>query len=215
MRIALVTENPEYADLLKRAADNLSYPISAHLTSIAALRLTLKKIEADIVVVAATQINSRKLRQIARIHQTTPRPIAVFVNQSDASTMNAALKSGISAFIVDGLKAERVKAVLDLAVIRFHETQTLQKQLQEVNTTPAERRLIRQAIEILMNKAHVSENGAYQGLYKMALNRNKRVADIALFIVTGEQFLAQAPSSAGNSFSAANVVSRNEFTAAA
>jgi len=214
MRIALATENLEYADLLKRAASNLSYDIPAHVTSIAALRLTLKKIEADIVVVATTQINSRKLRQIARIHQTHPCPIAVFVNQSDASTINAALKSGISAFVVDGLKAERVKAVLELAVIRFHETQTLQKQLQEINTTPAERSLIRQAIEILMNKAHVSENAAYQGLCKMALNRNKRVADIALFIVTGEQFLGHNTHFiAGNS--AVNVVSMNEFTAAA
>ena len=213
MHIALVTENPEYAELIKQAASNLSHRISAQVTSIPALRAALKRVETDVVVVAATQINSRKLRQIARIHQTHPRPIAMFVNKSDSSTINAALKSGISAFVVDGLRAERVKAVLDLAVIRFHETQTLQKQLQEANTTPTERSLIRQAIEILMNKAHVSENAAYQGLYKMALNRNKRVADVAMFIVRGEQFLAHSP--VGNSFLAVNHVSRDEFTTAA
>ncbi|HWQ95332.1 MAG TPA: ANTAR domain-containing protein [Gammaproteobacteria bacterium] len=213
MHIALVTENPEYAELIKQAASNLSHRISAQVTSIPALRAALKRVETDVVVVAATQINSRKLRQIARIHQTHPCPIAMFVNKSDSSTINAALKSGISAFVVDGLRAERVKAVLDLAVIRFHETQTLQKQLQEANTTPTERSLIRQAIEILINKAHVSENAAYQALYKMALNRNKRVTDVAMFIVTGEQFLAHSP--VGNSFLAVNHVSRDEFTTAA
>ena len=211
MRIALVTENLEYADLLKRAASNLSYEIRAHVTSITALRAALKKIEADVVVIAAERTARRKLRQIERIYLAHPCPIVMFIQQGDAETISAALKSGISALVVDGLKEDRVKSLIELAIIRFHETQTLQKQMQEVNTTPAERKLIRQAVEILMSKAHISENASSQALHKMALNRNKRTADVATLIVAGERFLAQAR----GPLSAEDHAIRSEFIAAA
>ncbi|MEO6697487.1 MAG: ANTAR domain-containing protein [Gammaproteobacteria bacterium] len=191
MRIALVAESPEYARVLQDAADRLSYPVIVQVTSLPALRATLKSVEADVIVIAVTRTDKRRLRQIERIYHTRPYPIVMFTQQGEAEIISAALKSGISAMVVDGLKSERVKPILDLAIIRFHETQTLQRQLHEVNTTPAERELIRQAAGILMGKAHISENAAQQALYKMALNRNKRTADIAQMLVSGERFQQQ------------------------
>ncbi|MEO6696518.1 MAG: hypothetical protein ABIN45_00750, partial [Gammaproteobacteria bacterium] len=113
MRIALVAESPEYARVLQDAADRLSYPIIVQVTSVSALRTTLKKVEADIIVIAVTRTDKRRLRQIERIYQARPYPIVMFTQQGGTEIISTALKSGISAMVVDGLKSERVKSILD------------------------------------------------------------------------------------------------------
>jgi len=194
MRIMLAVENADYAEPLLYAANKHAYEVVELVTSISALRAVLKKTEADILVIALEQVSHRQLRQIKHLYLSQPRPIVMFTRQSDAPIINAALQAGVSAFVVDGLAAERVKSIVDLAIIRFHETQTLQKQLQDANTTPAERKLIQQAAEILMTRTHISENAARLALHKMALGRNKRMVDVAGVIVNTARFSGQLPS---------------------
>ena len=193
MRIALVVENAEDAELLQRAAHTHAHEVVELVTSIKALRAVLKKTTADILVFALEHIDHRQLRQIERLYLSRPCPIVMFTRQGDAPTINAALKAGISAYIVDGLWLERVKPIMDVAIIRFNETQVLLKELEQANTTAVERTLIRQAADILLQTAHISRNGAQQALRRLALNRNKRTVDVATdFIVREERFLAHA-----------------------
>jgi response regulator NasT len=193
MRIALVVENAEDAELLQSATHKHGHEIVELVTSITALRAVLKKTAADILVFALEHVNHRQLRQIERIYLGQPCPIVMFTRQGDAPTINAALKAGISAYIVDGLWPERVKPIMDVAIIRFNETQLLLNQLEQTHTTAAERRLIGQAAAILMQKARISRNGAQQALRRLALNRNKRTVDVAQdFIVMEQSLLAHA-----------------------
>ena len=193
MRIVLVVENAEDSELLQCAARKHDYEVVELVTSIKALRAVLKKTAADILVFALEHIDHRQLRQIERIYLGHPCPIVMFTRQGDAPTINAALKAGISAYIVDGLWLERVKPIMDVAIIRFNETQVLLKELEQANTTAVERKLIRQAADILVRKAHISQGGAQQALRRLALNRNKRTVDVSTdFIVREERFLAHA-----------------------
>ncbi len=50
-------------------------------------------------------------------HGRPPDPM--FVDRSDTASIEAAVEAGVSAYIVDGLKKERVKPILDMAVSRF------------------------------------------------------------------------------------------------
>lgn len=195
MRIVLVVENAKDAELLQGAARKHAYEVAELVTSIKALRGVLKNTAADILVFALEHIDQRQLRQIERIYLGYPCPIVMFTRQGDAPIINAALKAGISAYIVDGLSPERVKPILDVAVIRFNETQLLLRELEQANTTVVERNLIKQAEDILMKKARLSQSGAHQALRRLALNRNKRTVDIAQdFIVRDERSLAHAVS---------------------
>lgn len=191
MRIVLVVENADYAEPLLYAANKYAYEVVELVTSISALRAVLTKTEVDILVLALEQVSHRQLRQIKHLYLSHPCPIVLFTRRGDAPIINAALQAGVSALVVDGLAAGRVKSIVDLAVIRFHETQTLQKQLQEANTTPAERKLIQQAVEVLMSKTRIPENAARLALYKMALHRNRRMVDVAGLIVGTAQFSGQ------------------------
>jgi two-component system, response regulator / RNA-binding antiterminator len=82
--------------------------------------------------------------------RTVRRPVAMFVDQSDTAMIEAAVDSGVSAYIVDGLRKERVKAILDMAISRFNAFERLRRELAEAKTRLEERKIIERAKGVLM-----------------------------------------------------------------
>ena len=94
--------------------------------------------------------------------------------------------------MVDGLRKERIKPVLDLAVRRFQAFNRLQTELAEARSQLAERKIVDEAKLILMKKRGLSEPEAYKLLRTHAMQSNRRIADIAQAIVTAESLLGGA-----------------------
>ena len=58
----------------------------------------------------------------------------MFVDRADTAEIEAAVEAGVSAYIVDGLKKERVKPILDMAISRFNAFARLTRELSEART---------------------------------------------------------------------------------
>lgn len=190
MRVLLAVEHPDYAEILHRAVQDLAYTVTARVRQLRQLRAVARKTETDIMLLAFDEIDRIKLRHIERAYLVRPCPIVLFTRRGDTEIIDAALKAGVSAFIVDGLRAERIKPIIDTAVIRFNGVQDLLRELEQANTTEQERKLIGQATGILARQAHIPESAAAKALRRLALNRNKRTVDVADCIISGERLLA-------------------------
>ncbi len=117
------------------------------------------------------------------------RPIAMFVDQSDAASIQASVDAGVSAYIVDGLKKERIKPILDLCISRFNAFAQLQDELDRTKSALEERKVIDRAKGILM-KAEGPDRR--RGLRADALHRDareKKIAEIAQSIITASEML--------------------------
>ena len=121
------------------------------------------------------------------------RPIAMFVDQSDAEATGAAIDAGVSAYVVDGLSKQRIKPVLDLAVRRFQAFSRLQRELDEAKNALAERATIDRAKSILMKRRGIDEPAAYALLRGQAMRTNRRIVEIAEAIVTSEALMGDLP----------------------
>jgi response regulator NasT len=108
-----------------------------------------------------------------------PRPIVMFTQDQDRTMIREALKAGVTAYVVDGLSAERIRPIMDVAVARFEQSQALHQELQEARATLAERKVIERAKGILMQQRGCSEDEAYRLLRKAAMDGNKRLAEVA------------------------------------
>ena len=86
--------------------------------------------------------------------------------------------------MVDGLKSDRVKPILDAAVTRFNMFQRMRVELETTKRALEERKLIDRAKGIIMKARKVDEDEAYAILRKAAMDQNKRVADVAQALVT-------------------------------
>jgi response regulator NasT len=103
--------------------------------------------------------------------------------------IGAAIDAGVSAYVVDGLRKDRVKPILDLAIRRFNAFSRLQSELDEARTELAERKIIDRAKTILMESRKLSEPEAYALLRSTAMKQGRRIADVAEALVTAAGLL--------------------------
>jgi response regulator NasT len=95
----------------------------------------------------------------------------------------------VSAYVVDGLKKERVKAILDMAVIRFNAFSRMARELEDARTELQDRKLVDRAKGILMKSRGLSEQEAYGLLRKTAMNQNRKMSEVAQSLVTAAGLL--------------------------
>jgi len=103
----------------------------------------------------------------------------MFSSDDAPDTIRDAMRAGVSAYVVDGLEAARVKAIVEVAVARFDEYQRLREELADANLKLEERKLVERAKGILMKARGMDEDEAFQALRRMAMDRGKRLGEIA------------------------------------
>src|SRR5262245_7930986 len=122
-----------------------------------------------------------------QVSRVVKRPVAMFVDQSDSTMIQASVDAGVSAYIVDGLKKERIKSILDLCISRFNAFSRLQTELEQTKNALEDRKVIDRAKGILMNRKNMTEAQAYDLLRRTAMNENKKIAEIAQSVITASE----------------------------
>ncbi len=149
----------------------------------------IQEIGPDVIVIDLENPNRDVLEQMFQVSQAVQRPVAMFVDKSDASMIEAAMDAGVSTYIVDGLRKERVKPIIDVTISRFNAVDRLRRELEETRSQLAERKVIDRAKGILMKSRGLSEEEAYRLLRKTAMDQNRRVAQVAESLVTAAGLL--------------------------
>jgi response regulator NasT len=150
----------------------------------------IAELEPDVIVIDLGNPNRDMLENMFQLSRVVKRPIAMFVDQSDQASIEAAVDAGVSAYVVDGLKQERVKPILDMAISRFNAFSKMARELAEVRSELESRKVIDRAKGILMRTRGLSEADAYALLRKTAMNQNRKMSEIAESLITAAGLLA-------------------------
>jgi two-component system, response regulator / RNA-binding antiterminator len=149
----------------------------------------IERAEPDVIMVDLENPNRDMLEAFFQLSRSIRRPVAMFVDRSDEASIAASVEAGVSAYVVDGLRKERIKPILELAVSRFNAFARLTRELEEAKGELADRKIIDRAKGILMTSKGLSEDEAYQLLRKTAMSQNRKVSDIAQSLVTAAGLL--------------------------
>jgi response regulator NasT len=149
------------------------------LETAAALVEQIYRLDPDVILIDLDSSSRDVLEQMFQVSRAVRRPIAMFVERSDKATIEAAIDAGVSAYIVDGLKKERVRPILEMTVSRFRAFDRLRTELEETKSALKERKVIEKAKGILMKSRGLDEAAAYALLRKTAMGQGKRLAEIA------------------------------------
>lgn len=144
----------------------------------------IEKMAPDVIVIDLENPSRDSLEYMFQLSRSVKRPIAMFVDDADQTSIEAAIDAGVSAYIVNGLTQERVKPILDLAVSRFNAFARMEKELNEARNELSGRKTIDKAKGILMASKGLSEEQAYKLLRKTAMNKNRKIVEIAESLVT-------------------------------
>jgi response regulator NasT len=153
------------------------YNILAALPPDAELEEQIVRLQPDLIIVDAQ--SDAALKKVVAATANAPRPIVCFTEDNDRRKMHAAIEAGVSAYVVAGLSAERVTAVLDVALARFEVDQKLRHELSETRLKLAERKVIERAKGLLMERHDYSEEDAYRKLRRLAMDKNLKLSEVA------------------------------------
>jgi two-component system, response regulator / RNA-binding antiterminator len=143
----------------------------------------------DIVLIDVASPSRDILEELTLATAPMERPVAMFVDHSDDGMTKAAIEAGMSAYVVDGLRPERLKPILDAAIARFYMVQKMRAELAATRRALEERKMTDRAKGILMRMRGIGEDEAYALMRKTAMDQGRKVADVALALVTAAELL--------------------------
>ncbi|PZO63511.1 MAG: two-component system response regulator [Paracoccus denitrificans] len=179
LKIIVVEPDPDRAAAIVEGIQ-LSTAHDIHvLDSDLDLAAHVTKLSPDIVLIDIADPSRDVLEAMATAAKPTERPVAMFVDRSDEGLTRAAIDAGVSAYVVDGLRANRIKPILDAAIARFNLFSRVRAELDATRAALEERKVIDRAKAILMKARNLDEEAAYALLRKTAMDQGKRIHDIA------------------------------------
>src|SRR5258706_13325917 len=188
-KIAIVDENPVRAAILEEGLRDAGLRNVVRIAEGTNLLARLAALHPDVILIDLETPSRDVLEQMFQVSRVVKRPVAMFVDQSDAASIQAAVDAGVSAYVVDGLKKERVKPILDLCISRFNAFAKLQDELDRTKSALEDRKIIDRAKGILMKLKGLTEDEAYVLLRSTAMREKKKIGEIAQSILTASEML--------------------------
>lgn len=191
LTVLVIDEDQDRASLLEQALRDQDYQVLGRLESTDLMADKVDELKPDIIIIDLDSPDRDVLENMALLNQNCPRPVIMFAEQGDQATIEKAIRSGVSAYIVDGLEQHRIKAILDVAIARFREFQAMRSELSQVHgeltqarTELADRNLTEKAKGLIMKHNKCSEDKAHQAMRKMAMDQQKPLIEVAKSIIS-------------------------------
>ncbi len=181
LKIILVDENSGRSAMLRRALQDQGHEVICRMSSSSQL-IDSNEMNADIP-------DEEVFANLTDVNKNKPKPIVMFTEESNSEMTSSAIKSGVNAYIVDGLEENRVQPIIDVAMARFREFQALKDELDATRNQLSERKAVEKAKGLLMKHKGVNEDDAYKSLRRMAMDKNKRIVDVAESIINAFELL--------------------------
>ena len=189
VKVLLIDDTRTRARVLRKALQDGGYEVVQAAAAPLALLKAVERAQPDVIIIDVDSPSRDVLEHIVVMSQNAPRPIVMFARDPAQETIREAVKAGVSAYVVDGLEAARVKPIIDVACARFEEFQRLRGELAQVRENLSERKLVERAKGILMQRRGLTEEAAFAALRGMAMDRKARLADVARSVIEAADLL--------------------------
>ncbi|RTL64409.1 MAG: ANTAR domain-containing protein [Hyphomicrobiales bacterium] len=189
LKVLVIDENSIRRTLLETGLREAGFSNLTVLDDATGLLERIYALDPDVIIIDLENPRRDVLEQMFQVSKIVRRPIAMFVDHADRDTITSAIDAGVSAYIVDGLKKEHVRSILDMTISRFNAFERLRLELEETKSALKERKVIEKAKGILMKSRDLDESAAYELLRKTAMSSGRRIADVAEGLVNSYDLL--------------------------
>lgn len=189
LRVLVIDESRARAAEICAGLALAGHQVAAVLASSSDLSAQIESIRPDVILIETDSPSRDTLENLAVMNAAMPRPVIIFAQEGDEETIRAAVKAGVSTYVVDGLDPGRLKPVIDVAVASFAEHQALRSELAAATKKLSERKLIDRAKGLLMKSRGMDEAEAYAALRKLAMERAKPMAAVAQDLIDMAKYL--------------------------
>ncbi len=177
--VLVIDESQQRAVEICTGLIKAGHQVAAVLPSALELIARIEEIKPDIILIETESPSRDTLEHLAVMNRDMPRPVVMFSQDDDQTTIRSAIRSGVAAYVVDDFDIDRLRPVVDVAIAHFEEHQSLKRELAETNRKLSERKIIEKAKGILMKSRGMDEEAAYGALRKLAMERSQPLIKVA------------------------------------
>ncbi|MCP5173556.1 MAG: ANTAR domain-containing protein [Moraxellaceae bacterium] len=189
LRVLLVNDTNKQVGSLRTALVQAGCDVVEEVSSALMIPKRVAELKADVVMIDTESPSRDVLEQICVMTQDAPRPIVMVSEDTQPAAIKAAIKAGVSAYVVEDIDAGRLSAVLEVAQARFEQDQALMSQIRQAESKLNERKVVERAKGLLMQLRSMTESEAYHAMRKMAMDRNIRIIDVAQKLLAMNELL--------------------------
>lgn len=190
LRIIIVDDDPDRSLDLRTTLEGLGHAVVAEIADAARLYGAVRELAPDAIIIDTDSPTRDTLEHLCHITGSCPRPIVMFTQDAKRESIRSAVHAGVTAYVVDGLAAERIEPIIETAVARFEVFQSMQAELERTRTKLTDRKVIERAKGILMKEKKVTEDEAYRLLRKLAMDKSTTLAAISAQVIAVTDLLA-------------------------
>ncbi|WP_028627638.1 ANTAR domain-containing response regulator [Metapseudomonas resinovorans] len=189
LRILLINDTPKKVGRLRQALVESGFDVIDETGLTIDLPERIEATRPDVVLIDTESAGRDMMEQVVMVSRDRPRPIVMFTDDHDPGLMRQAIQAGVSAYVVEGILAERLRPIVDVAMARFEADQALRAQLLERDSQLTERKRVELAKGLLMKMKACSEDDAYTLMRRQAMSRQQKLIQVAEQIIATHEML--------------------------
>lgn len=189
VRVMLIDTRPSRREVLAATLEAEGFELLASLSPDDKLLDAVARYAPDVVLIDIDAPGRDTLESLRRVQARQPRPMVLFTRDDAGESIRRAVEAGVTAYIVDGIEPRRVRPIIDAAMAQFSQYRALEQELSDTRGKLAERKLIERAKGLVMQQQGISEAEAYQAMRKLAMRKNRKLAEIADGIISAAELM--------------------------
>ncbi|MBV2132685.1 ANTAR domain-containing response regulator [Pseudomonas sp. MAP12] len=189
LRILLINDTAKKVGRLKSALTEAGFEVVDESGLTIDLPARVAAVRPDVILIDSESPGRDVMEQVCLLSRDQPHPIVMFTDEHDPKVMRQAIQSGVSAYIVEGIHAQRLQPILDVAMARFESDQALRAQLNARDQQMAERKRIELAKGLLMKMRQCNEEEAYTLMRRQAMSKQQKLIQVAEQIISMHEML--------------------------
>lgn len=189
LRVLLIDDGAHRVQLIREELTRLGCDVVGVIEQATLIHDCVQSLQPDVLIVDSDSPTRDTVENLAALNERLPRPVVVFSEDASDDPMRQALKAGVSAYVVAGLKPERLAPVLQVAIARFEQDLALRQELSQAQARLSARKSIERAKGILMSEQGLDEDAAYKRMRRLAMDRGLPLAELAERIIDAQTLL--------------------------
>lgn len=183
LQVLLVDDDAERARLVEEGlAENAVVTMATKIHGRPLLDL-IARLQPDVIIMDCQSPDRDTIESLRQVAQSNPKPIVMFVEEEGSAFMQDAIEAGVSAYVIDGLKPNRVRPLIDTAMTRFKVMDGLRSELKKTKDDLAARKVIERAKGLLMERQEMTEEQAFSAMRDMSQQQSKPLKEVAESVI--------------------------------
>lgn len=192
IRIAVADDEIDMRDFYEQVLTRLGYQVVAVAKDGRDLVDQCRVTSPDLIITDLRMPVMDGLQAIHSVSEERAVPAIVVSAYHNDEYLERARDEHVQAYLVKPIKSADLEPAIVLAMKRFEELESAQREARDLRSALEERKVVERAKGILMDRANLSEADAFRRLQKLSNDKNVKLAEIARMIVTAEDAFAVA-----------------------